>query len=127
LGRAEPEPPEPAGAARPLAVPVFAPPAVDPVRAPLPAVLAAPDPETALAAPDPEAALAAPDPEAALAAPDPAEAEEPERGRSELWVARTGPPVVAPASAPAAPAGSVVQFLNMKNCWPSVHRLVVTQ
>src|SRR5580704_19709204 len=35
LGRAEPEPPEPADAARPLAVPVFAPPAADPVRAPL--------------------------------------------------------------------------------------------
>ena len=80
-----------------MPIPVFAPPAADPVFAPLPAALAAPDPE------------------------------EPERGRSELWVARTGPPVVAPASAPAAPTGSVVQFLNMNHCWPSVHRLVVTQ
>jgi len=34
---------------------------------------------------------------------------------------------VAGAVALAAPAGSVVQFLNMKYCWPSVHTFVVTQ
>ena len=40
---------------------------------------------------------------------------------------RTGAPVPALAVAllAAAPTGS--QFLNMKYCWPSVHRLVVTQ
>jgi hypothetical protein len=49
-------------------------------------------------------------------------------GRRELCPVRTaGVPVVAAAVAPAAPAGSTVQFLNMKYCWPSVHRFVVTQ
>jgi hypothetical protein len=48
-------------------------------------------------------------------------------GRAEFCVVFAVPPVVAPATAPAAPTSSVVQFLNMKYCWPSVHRLVVTQ
>jgi hypothetical protein len=117
LTRAEPEPVD---AVRPLAVPVRAPPPDDPVRAPpedepvrvppvrvpLPAALTAPDPE------DPE------DPD------DPGRAE---FGRSEFCVARTGAPMVAPPKAPSAPTGSVVQFLNIRYCWPSVHRLVVTQ
>ena len=36
-------------------------------------------------------------------------------------------PAVALPTAPSAPTGVVSQFLNMKYCWPSVHRLVVTQ
>ena len=40
---------------------------------------------------------------------------------------RAEPPVFAPPSAPSAPTGCGSQFLNMKYCWPSVHRLVVTQ
>ena len=72
---------------------------------------------------DPVRALADPVRPAALAAPEP--------GRSELCVARAAlpPPVpgAAAAVAPATPAGSTSQFLNMKNCWPRVHTLVVTQ
>ena len=46
---------------------------------------------------------------------------------AELCAVRAGAPVPALAVAllAAAPIGS--QFLNMKYCWPSVHRLVVTQ
>ncbi|HJZ01647.1 MAG TPA: hypothetical protein VJ305_13055, partial [Streptosporangiaceae bacterium] len=49
----------------------------------------------------------------------------PDVRRAVLWVARAAP--VAAAVALAACASSAVQFRNMKNCWPSVHRLVVTQ
>jgi len=107
LTRAEPEP---ADAGRPLAVPAFASPAAEPVRGP------------PVRAP-PAAALAAPDPEAP-GDPGRGDPGRGDPGRGELCAVRTeptGPAVVAPA----APIGS--QFLNMKNCWPSVHRLVVTQ
>jgi len=46
----------------------------------------------------------------------------PVAGRSELCVART----VAPG-APAVAGSGGAQFLNMKYCWPIVHRFVVTQ
>ena len=96
-----------ADAARLAADPVRAPPAAEPVRAPAAGPVRAP-PAAALAAPDAAADRLKPGAQRALGGP-------------------TGPPVVAPPSAPSAPTGSVVQFLNMKYCWPSVHRLVVTQ
>src|SRR6266566_994889 len=98
----------PGAACRPLALPL---------RAPLAAVLA---PEAVLAswAGRAEACRAG----ACRAGRDPDEA-----GRAWFCAGRAGPPVVAPPTAPSAPPVSVVQFLNMKYCWPSVHRLVVTQ
>ena len=97
---------DPCAAGRPLA---------EPLRAPLAAVLA----PGAVLAPAPEAVFA---PEAGRDEPDPDET-----GRAGLGAVRDEPPVVAPPSAPSAPAGTGSQFLNMKYCWPSVHRLVVTQ
>jgi len=97
------EPVDPVDPVRGLAVDVFAP-AVE--------VLALP--EVVFAPPEPGRRPAA----AVLAAAEP--------GRCAL-VVRTPVPEVAGAVAPAAPAGSTVQFLNMKNCCPSVHRFVVTQ
>jgi len=125
------------------AVLAMASPRADPVRVPpdlfvpavdpLPALTGrapedAEDPEDAVpdlltwAALDPGRVVAAPvraPPAAVLAAPVFA----PEACRGELCAV----PVVAAAVAPAAPVGSTVQFRNMKNCWPSVHRWVVTQ
>ena len=49
----------------------------------------------------------------------------PDAGRAELCVTRAVP--LAAAVAPAAGTGSVVQFRNMKYCWPSVHTFVATQ
>ena len=46
----------------------------------------------------------------------------PELGRTELCVARTAVP-----AAPTVAGSAGAQFRNMKYCWPSVHRLVVTQ
>jgi hypothetical protein len=105
---------------RPLAVPV---------RAPLDAVLVPADPVRAL----PAAVLAGPEPGPELE-PDP------ERGAVrvaevlavEVLAVRAAVPVLAVlaaagAVAAAAPVGTMAQFLNMKNCWPSVHTFVVTQ
>jgi len=108
-------------------------PAAEPVRGPLGPVLAAADPALALGAPDPWRPLPAPVPDAAVRVPPVAVFAEPgavfaapDAGRSELCVARGWLPVAA-AVAPAACAGSTVQLRNMKYCWPSVHRFVVTQ
>ena len=67
----------------------------------------------------------APDAGRAEACRDEPDPDEP--GRAGFGAVRAEPPVVAPPTAPSAPTSSVVQFLNMKYCWPSVHRLVVTQ
>jgi hypothetical protein len=108
----------PCAAGRPLAEPVRAP-LAEPVRAPLAEPVRAP--LAADLAPDAALAFDAGRAEACRDEPDPDDA-----GRAELGAVRAGPPVVA-ATALSAAASSVVQFLNMKYCWPSVHRLVVTQ
>src|SRR5690349_1446282 len=102
LARAEADPD--AAVCRPLAVPL---------RAPLAAGLAPPAADLAPAAGRAEACRDEPVPDAA--------------GRAGFCVVFAAPPVVAPATAPAAPTGWGSQFLNMMYCWPSVHRLVVTQ
>src|SRR6266566_490740 len=102
---------DPCAAGRPVA---------EPLRAPLAAVLA---PEAVLA-PAPEAVLA---PEAGRAEAGRDEPDPDEAGRAGFGATRAEPPAVAPPSAPSAPTGRGSQFLNMMYCWPSVHRLVVTQ
>src|SRR6476469_5098804 len=102
LARAEADPD--AAVCRPLAVPL---------REPLAAVLA------------PPAAVLAPAAVRAEACPDEPVPDAP--ARAGFCAVFAAPPVVAPATAPAAPTGRGSQFLNMMYCWPSVHRLVVTQ
>src|SRR5213078_4516788 len=114
LARAEADPC--AAACRPLAVPL---------RAPLAAVLAPAVLAPAVLAP----AVLAPAPGRAEAGRAEACRDEPvpDAGRAGFCAVLAVPPVVAPATAPAAPTGWGSQFLNMMYCWPSVHRLVVTQ
>src|ERR1035441_4110232 len=122
-------------------------PRADPVRVPPDLFVPAVDPLPALTgrapedAEDPEDAVpdlltwAALDPGRVVADPVRAPPAEvlaapvfvPEACRGELCAVRAVAPVVAAAVAPGAPVGSTVQFRNMKYCWPSVHRLVVTQ
>ena len=73
----------------------------------------------------PPEVLVAPDAGRAGRCPD--ELDRDELDRPEFCAVLADPPVVAPPSAPSAPAGWGSQFRNMKYCWPSVHRLVVTQ
>jgi hypothetical protein len=87
------------------------------VRAPLSA-----EPRGAVASVRPLLAAVRAPPDGAFALPPADGRAAPEVGRSELLVVRT---VVPAAPAVAGTGGS--QFLNMKYCWPSVHRFVVTQ
>jgi hypothetical protein len=113
----------PAEPGRPLPAPALAPPAAGFAGA---ALALAPD--AGFAAP-PALALPAP-PWAALAAPPDAA----DRGELGAGLAAGAADLVADADGLAAgavaPAGctlSTLQFRNMKYCWPSVHRFVVTQ